>query len=257
MLKSFLDSGVFNFLYPVLLLFSVIGGIQFAIHYKKNRRWENSGTEAPIIGIFGLIISFTFLTSGNAHRERYSFIHQEAVSSEMLYRYSRELPDTFSMETKKFLLAFLENHYNYLANGSRKSVVQKAVVLMDNYWTFKTDFAKKNTDLETERKLEKLSTSFDNIKTSFSRIAYSYNERTPLAVMYLLIVGSLMIGFLVGFMNGVQNAVHYLLPVVYVVFISFIMIVIGDLNNPFEGTIRPSYEDLRIVSDHIKEHLTK
>ena len=185
---------------------------------------------------------------------RYAFIHQEANAAELLYRYSKEMPDSFAKETKYYLINFLDNQTSSRKheNDSARPVMKRAISVFENYWAYKTAYEHQNTDPAIDRKLEQLSRYCDDIKSSFSRIAYSYNERTPSTVMYLLIISSLLIGFLIGFMNGVNSSVHYLVPLIFVVFISLIMLVIRDLNNPFGGIIKPNYVDLITLSDYIK-----
>ena len=95
MWQSIFDSSWFNFLFPIILFISIGAGIFYAVQYKKKHKWETSGIENAVVGIFGLIISFTFLQAGNAHRERYANIHKQANSIDMLYRYSKEMPDSF------------------------------------------------------------------------------------------------------------------------------------------------------------------
>jgi hypothetical protein len=256
MWEVLLDSVWFNVAYPILLLLSIGGGLFFARRYRRTKKWHSSGIENSVIGIFGLIISFTFLTAGNAHRERYAYIHQEVNATEQLYRYSQQMPDSFQRATKVFLVNFLTNQtlYTTLKPDSAANVVPQAVALMDNYWDCFTAFKRSSMDPSIEKNAEKIAAGFDSMKFSFSRNAFSYYERTPAIVMYLLVISSLMIGFLIGFMNGIHEDVHYLLPVIYLVMVAIIMLVIRDLNNPFSGYIRPSFKNLEILNNYIKAH---
>ena len=113
MSQSIFDSFWFSFLFAVTLFLSIGSGMFYAVKYKKKKIWESSGIENAVAGIFGLIISFTFLQAGNAHRERYAHIHKEANNIDMLYRYSKEMPDSFPLQTKMFLLSFLNNQLAY------------------------------------------------------------------------------------------------------------------------------------------------
>ncbi len=256
MWKLMLDSPLFNVVYPMFLSFSVAGGIFYARRYRRTKKWQSSGIENSVIGIFGLIISFTFLTAGNAHRERYAYIHQEVNATEQLYRYSKQMPDSLQKRTKIFLVDFLTNQTAYpnLKPDSAIQVVPRAAVLMDNYWDYFTAFNRKCTNASIEKNAEKMTLAFDVMKFAFSRTAFSYYERTPAIVMYLLVISSLMIGFLVGFMNGINEVVHYLLPVIYFILVAMIMIAIRDLNNPFSGFIRPSVKNMVLLNEYIKSH---
>lgn len=248
-----IDSNWFSVLFPVLLLISIIGGIVYAVHYKKTLKWQPSGLESSIMGIFGLIISFTFLMAGNSHRERYNYIHQEANAADLLYQNSREMPNTFRLQTKIFLINFLRNqlYYDRNAVNSKDKLFTNAKNITDNYRIFVHDFKRKNNDIGINNQIDKIISLLESVKSSFFRHAYSYEERTPASIIVLLTITSLLIGFLVGFMNGITPKIHYLAPITFFIMVTLIMLVIRDLNNPLNGFIRPNYHDLNNTYNYI------
>ena len=135
MWQSIFDSSWFNFLFPIILFLLIGAGVLYAVHYKKKHKWETSGIENAVVGIFGLIISFTFLQAGNAHRERYANIHKQANSIDMLYRYSKEMPDSFHQQTKLFLLNFINYQITYKKQPNDEEFLSKAAKIMDYYWS--------------------------------------------------------------------------------------------------------------------------
>lgn len=254
MWQSIFDSSWFNFLFAFILFLFIGGGILFAVRYKKKNKWESSGIENAVVGIFGLIISFTFLQAGNAHRERYAYIHRQAHNIDMLYLYSKEMPDSFYRQTKLFLLAFLNNQLTYKQQSSDEEFLSKASKMTNSYWSYLGYYKKQNTNLTNANQLNKISEYFDQIQSSFVLNAYSYSERAPLLVMFLLVTISLLIGFLVGFMNAIKSNIHYLVPLIYFVMITLTMMVITDLNNPFKGIIKPNYHHLKVTYEYIKNN---
>ena len=247
MSHSIFDSFWFSILFAFSLFLSIGSGILYAVKYKKKKSWESSGIENAVVGIFGLIISFTFLQAGNAHRERYAHIHREANNIDLLYRYSKEMPDSFSLKTKMFLLSFLNNHLAYKQQASDENFLYDAAQISESYRSYLRGYKNQNFSSTTANQLNKISDCFDQVQSSFILNAYSYTERTPSFVILLLISISLLIGFLVGFMNAIKSNIHYLIPIIYFVMISLTMIVINDLNNPFSGFIKPNYHHLQII----------
>ena len=254
MWQSFLDSTLYNTVFTIGLVCAVGAGILFAIQFKKKKIWESTGVESAVIGIFGLIISFTFLQSGNAHRERSVFIHDESSAVDRLFRYSKQMPDSFALQTKTMLINFLDNQFSFnkkqLDNG--KLVSDNGGKILSNYWNYLTQYRNQHTSPIVTVQLDKINGAFDNLKYSTTRHAFSFAERTPAVVMLLLTITSMLIGFLVGFMSGVKKNIHYLVAVIYVVIISMVMMVIRDLNDPFRGLIQPDYLDLRHNYEIIK-----
>ena len=252
MSQSIFDSSWFSILFAFVLLLSIGGGIFYAVEYKKKKSWESSGIENAVVGIFGLIISFTFLQEGNAHRERYTHIHKEANNIDMLYRYSKEMPDSFSVQTKTFLLSFLDNQLAYKQQSSDAKFLYNAAQISETYRSYLREYKNQNFTATTANQLNKISDCFDQVQTSFILNAYSYAERTPSFVIILLVTISLLIGFLIGFMNAIKSNIYYLIPFIYFVMILLTMMVITDLNNPFSGFIQPNYHHLKIIYEFIK-----
>lgn len=252
MVNSVFDSSWFSYLFTFALFISIGGGILYAVEYKKKKNWETSGIENAVVGIFGLIISFTFLQAGNAHRERYSLIHREASDIDMLYRYSKEMPDTFKVQTKMFLLSFLDNQLSYKKQSSDVKFLNIAAKISNSYRSYLRDYKNQKFGTTTAVQLNKVSDCYDQIESSFILNAYLYTDRTPSFVMFLLVTVSLLIGFLIGFMNAIKSNIHYLIPIIYFVIISLTMMVITDLNNPFSGFIQPDYNHLKIMYEFIK-----
>ena len=252
MWQSIFDSSWFNFLFPIILFLLIGAGVLYAVHYKKKHKWETSGIENAVVGIFGLIISFTFLQAGNAHRERYANIHKQANSIDMLYRYSKEMPDSFHRQTKLFLLNFINYQITYKKQPNDEEFLSNAAKMMDSYLSHLAYLKKQNTNLTNADQLNKISECFDQIQASFFLNAYSYSERAPSFVMFLLVTMSLLIGFLVGFMNAIKTKIHYIVPLIYFVMVALTMMVITDLNNPFTGSIKPNYHHLKMTYEYIK-----
>lgn len=236
--------------YVLLLFVSLLLGIRYGTAYKKKQAWESSGIENAIIGIFGLIISFTFLQAGNAHRERSANLHREVNNIDMLYRYSRELPDSMYRYTQHMLTAFLQNQLTYEKTGN-VTTFTASKRMSDAYWQKLQAFKARSTTQQAAV-VDKIAGYFEQITAAVTLYAYANYERTPVFIMFLLVTVSLLIGFLVGFMNGIKSRVHYLVPLIYFVTISLTMLVISDLNNPRIGLIRPAYHHIQAAYEFIK-----
>jgi hypothetical protein len=246
-----LNSLCWMIFYVLLLFTSLLLGIRYGTVYKKKRSWESSGIENAIIGIFGLIISFTFLQAGNAHKERSANLHREVNNIDMLYRYSRELPDSMYQYTRHLLVNFLQYQLAYEKTDDI-TTFSNAKKISDTYWQklqrFKAEATSEQVDI-----VNKIAGYFEQITAAVTSYAYANYERTPVFIMFLLITVSLFIGFLVGFMNGIKTRVHYLVPLIYFVTISLTMLVISDLNNPRIGLIKPAYHHIQAAYDFIKQ----
>lgn len=75
------------------------------------------------------------------------------------------------------------------------------------------------------------------------RIQYSALERTPTVIIILLVVGSFLVGLLIGFTNGFSDHLQVLVPAIFFLLTTLTISAILDMDNPSFGIIRPSYNN--------------
>lgn len=241
-----IDSSFFAYLYFFLLAASVVMGYFAArkLYVARNKPWSGSGVESSIIGFFALVISFTLSSAYNSAKSRNALVHQEADAAAQMYRESLSAAPPLQNKIQTFLLhhldAQLSFYYEQIPNAD--SLIR---LLTHQNEAFIQSMI---TDSLGRVAFAKFSPSYNSLSAATFNLAYSYNERTPLSIMLLLFSSSLLIGLLIGFMNGFHPQVHLLVPALYVVLVFFTMKTIRDLDNPQRGDVRPyikNFEDLR------------
>ena len=76
-----------------LLLAVALGYLVAEVNYRRRGQiWKPSGIENALITIFGLLLSFTLLSSNNSLKERTALVHQSSDAMAELYRKSQLLP---------------------------------------------------------------------------------------------------------------------------------------------------------------------
>ena len=109
MWRSLFDVLWFTLAYPVSLLLAVaLGYLVAEVNYRRRGKiWKPSGIENALITIFGLLLSFTLLSSNNTLKERTVLIHQSSDAVAELYRESELLPAAGPAIVRGLLLRFL------------------------------------------------------------------------------------------------------------------------------------------------------
>lgn len=241
------DSQFFTFFFPVLLLASVVAGYARARRYyrKQNREWRSSGAEAAVIGLFGLMLSFTFLSAGNAMRERNQYVHSLADATADLRRNSLLCADTLKADTRQFLLRFLEGmgRFGKDLSGHREAYLSEMAAISGAYLTQLTEHGRRGPESLAETR--QLLPFFNQLNRHFYRLVYSYGERLPRLLLFLLTFSAVLIALLIGFMNQFQSGRQWLVPLIYIVLVSLSVQVIRDIDNPLRGTIRPGYNNFK------------
>lgn len=246
-----IDSTFFSIMYPVTLIISVIIGYYWANRFytRKNKEWKASGIESAVIGLFGLMLSFTFLSSGNAMRERNNLVHKLADAAADMRRESLFVSDTLKSYSKEFLLRYLNAQidFNSEIHTDKDDFIRDVSTINGIYLTRLTDYSKISPAHMQDVRL--ILSSFNQLNTFFYRIMYSYEERTPRLIILLIIISSWFIGMLIGFMNGFYKARHYLVPVIFIILVALSVQTIRDLDNPTKGSIKPDYNNFKQQRD--------
>lgn len=157
------------------------------------------------------------------------------------------MDDIFSIGSNDSIADYLRRHLQvhiaYYENKIDKpaDLLTALDTLNENFWQ---GFSQQKDIVNNERQM--LFLPIYNQLNSYSyKLTYSYMERVPSLIIFLIIISSLLIGVLVGFMNGFHEKRHYLVPIIYVVIVSLMVQSIRDLDNPYAGTIRPNYDNLK------------
>ena len=256
MLYPFIDSRFFVFLYPVILVLSILIGYYIAEkRYKgRNRDWKASGAETSVVGIFALLLSFTFLSSGNSLKERMANIHNETEAVAGMRRQSLFLSDSLKWMTRKYLVNYLGQQVDFNKNSRKNpSNVKKSISDLGNiYLSGILSYSRQSQSHFQE--VQQLILSYNKLNGLFYRNLYAYDERIPVLIMVLLVAGSWLIGILIGFMNGFHQSRHYLVPFIFLMLVTLCVESILDLNNPASGGIKTSYEDFSYQKAIIEQY---
>ena len=242
MWRSLFDVLWFTLAYPVSLLLAVALGYLIAeVNYRRRGKiWKPSGIENALITIFGLLLSFTLLSSTNTLKERTVLIHQSSDAVAELYRESELLPAAGPAIVRGLLLRFLALE---LAEHRPKPLpdpahARKIAVLDRQAW-------QQLRAAVRPEEVRRLLPALHKLSGATSQLHYSYQEGTPYSIVALLLISSWAIGVLVGFSNSAQETRHYLVPVLFVVISVLTVQAIRDLDNPELGFIRPNYGNLQ------------
>lgn len=246
-MQFYFDHPWFFAIYAVLLVACVAGGFAIA-HYqflRKKLDWRPTGTETAIIGLFGLMLSFTFLAAHNATRERNRMVHEQADAIATMRRNSLLLPAPLKDGTRQFLQAHLsmELRIDSTRFDHRERVHEHMEELMGAYLTQLLTSAEDST---LAAHVPGLMDDLSRVSSTYYRTYYGHEERIPRLMIDLLLISAMLIGLLVGFMNGVGGIEvrQMLTSLLFLVIVLLTIRTVLDMNNPYYGRIQPELENL-------------
>ncbi len=250
MWTKIIDSPLFSVFYGLMLVGSVILGIYIArrFYLQRNKIWEKSGVESSLISLFALVLSFTLGEAYNSAHHRNTLIHDQADALAQMHRQVLFLPAPYQKQVQQFLLHHIDAQIEFYNRRIKTSdaLIQKVTRQNGEF------FNSVRLDSVFKSNFNSLSASNDHLSATTFRMIYSYDERTPLIIIFLLVISSWLIGLLIGFMNGFHKSRHILVPMLYLILAGFTMQAIRDLDNPMKGGIRPNYKNLLDIRNAIQ-----
>lgn len=254
-----MNSYIFYLLiYPLLLLLSIYIGILFAKKaLKKKYEWKPLGMENGLVGFYALLVSFSLAQAASHHRERVAYIHETGDKMALLIRKS----ELFDPVLKERLKPYFTQLFVMLLGKiqvSREAVhesIDKIEVLDNNLDTYLIEYAKASP--EKEKEVNELMGLIEQMEDVYYRLMYSYHENTPHLILFILVIFSLLIGVLMGFINKIHHNQMHISAVIFMI-ISFLIInTIHDLDTPSLGFIKPSFEDIGDVKESFDLYFNK
>lgn len=234
---------VLSILILPILAATVFTGAWFARRSVRlhGTRWNRSGLESSLIGAYGLLLSFGFFLSGNVHREYAALVHDQSEVLAKLYRESQLLPAEEGAVVRDRIRAILalEVQVAGVTDEVRAEIETRCGRAYDELWSTLSSRATASGATATYRP------AIDCAQRAIAleyRLRFNEAERSPPAFLILLLGGSLLVAFLIGFTCASEGHGR-LVPVGYVLLAGCTLVTILDLNDPWHGFLRPSQEN--------------
>lgn len=247
MWRSFVDSYWITIFYPLTLLLAVWAGREYArLRYQqRDKTWKSIGVEGGIFGMFGLLLSFTLVASGNAVKTRDTIVHAEASSIADLHRQAKLYPPPLRQLVDGYLQQSLAEQLRHPTPDPAEclGLVRFSEILGRRFdQALLAYLAQHPAEQATGQQVLTLAAAKN---ANYLALLYTFRERTPRTILVALGVLSWVMGFLIGFMNRFSEHPSPLVPLVYIITVAVLITTIRDLDNPGRGVVTPDYDDLR------------
>jgi len=249
MWRSIIDSYWVTLAYPLTLWLAVYLGSELAKtnYLRKNLPWKSVGVEGGIFGMFGLLLSFTLVASGNAVKARDAIVHAEASSIAGMHRQVKLYPPELRGLVDGFLQASLAEQLRHPTPSPEEclGLVRYSETLGRRFDRDLLAYLARQPAQQAA--VQQVLTLASAKNANYLALLYTFRERTPRTILVALVGLSWVMGVLIGFMNRMQDHPGALVPLVFIVTVAVLVTTIRDLDNPGRGVVTPDYDDLRHV----------
>jgi hypothetical protein len=250
-MKLFYNTTFFSIAYLIILTGSIVIGYLYAHRsfLRKNRAWRSNGIESAIIGFYGLLLSFILLMAGNSNKERNNLIHQHMNALEGLYQKSVFMSDVPEQWMKSEILTLIQLKQKLKTADADKveNVFNESEREHAKMWSR----LKAMKGMMERQDLDEIVELLSATVSMHQQIRLSYEERTPIRLIIVLLVGSWLVGLLIGFMSGINVDHNFLVPLIFFILTYITILTIHDLDNPTSGLIKPSFQGYDILKQVI------
>ncbi len=259
MIAALFDSKWFPLVYVLLLGASIFLGAQIAGRWVMLKtdyeKWLNNNLSGAVLSFFSLLLAFTLSASAGSNKERTVLIHRHTDAIGALYRKSFLYSDSLRAGVKRYALEALALKIQaaQLHGDARRQIDSQSFWHNEHYLKAVSALARQQPDAALREETRDITDAVQQIIELDSTIHYSNQERTPLMVMLLLLMGSLMTGFVIGLGKYHFQPRRYIGPFLYLLLSGLTVLTIQDMDNPHTGLVRPPYEIYRTVWQEINQ----
>ncbi len=241
--------------YPLLLLGCLrLGGTLANRMHEKGRNWVPLGVEGGLLGFYGLLISFTLVQASNQAHDRTTNIYEISDRMSLLFRKSRIYDAELQEKVKHYMsgLFKLQLEKGYKSVEEMREAIQTVNILDQGLDDYIIQTLAAHPDRRAE--LTDLINVTEQIETSYFKLVHSYHRKSPAVVLFILILFSLLMSILLGYIRRIHKFNIHITSVTFMV-ISYVLInVIHDMGSPIIGFLRPDFDDIREVQQVFDEY---
>ncbi|GAA0552938.1 bestrophin-like domain [Chitinophaga japonensis] len=235
-------------IYPLLLLLSAwLGRITAARSLRKGHQWKPLGLEGGLLGFYALLVSFTLVQSGTRAHERDEMVHAMADDISEILRVAKTYDPALHNRVKSYFVDF----YNIFREqpGADRERIEAQIDRIDRLDDVLDADLQRHIarDPSYRDRIAVLMSRTDRMESTYYRLMHSYHRTVPRIILMILMLFSLFIGFLAGFMGRYYGNHIHIVTTTFAVMSIVVLNVIHDLNSPAIGYIRPDFQDITEV----------
>ncbi|WP_310377409.1 hypothetical protein [Flavobacterium sp.] len=228
--------------YIVIILFFIMlvaVWIGFKLGYKKTKsESRNPELLSSLLGLFALLLAFTFGMAGSRYENRKSNIIEEANAIGTAILRADIYPDSIKTAFKKDFEIYLNSRIIYFTADRNETKINNSLkisaAISANLWSRASFLAKdKNYFIQTNMMVPALNDMYDLA----SKANTVYTSKVPESIVYLLLIFSIIISFYVGYNAGLEKKLCKKHIVGFCFLTCLVIYITLDLDRPRRGLI--------------------
>ncbi len=190
---------------------------------------------AATLGLLAFMLAFTFSLAASRFDARKGFILEEANVIDTTYLRAQLLPEPQRAEIRKLLREYVEVELQLVQPDKTGSALRRATELQSALWSRSVTAVETNPGPSVALFVESLNEVFD---VHAKRLNLGIRNRVPVSIWAALYFVSIITMAAVGFHAGMTATRRSPVMVALVLTFSAVILLIADLDRPYEGLLR-------------------
>ena len=220
------------------------GGLRLYIAKDDQRITQIGGIQGAVLGMFGLLLGFTFSMAVGRYENRRDLVLQEANSIGTTYLRAAFLPQTHKTAVEAKLLRYVDvrlDFYNVGTDQTKIAAVEnETAALQRELWAHTVAVAKEAPTPITATFINSLNETIDLDATRLNAL----RSRVPAAVWLLVLIIAGASCYASGYGAGASGARATLSSVLLPLLIAVLITLVSDFDRPRQGLIGISQQPL-------------
>lgn len=249
-------------LFIILLAFMILATEIGLIHGRRNgaqfdepMRTQVITIEAAVLGLFALLLGFTFSMSMIRFDKRTDLVLEEANVLSTAYSRTKLLDEPFKSRAQKKMHHYINKRIDFFKAGFDSKKLHKledeCARMQNELWEVAVEASQKNSSsipvgLFTE--------SLNDVMSLDAKRTDALENHVPRGVFFLLYFSGIVTMGLVGYGFGLGGKRNLLAVIVSAILMTTVIILIVDLDRPRRGMIKISQESLMDFSHRLKKY---
>jgi hypothetical protein len=212
------------------------------------RRWARGGdrgarfTDASM-ALFGLLLAFTFAMSLGRHDARVAAVVAEGGAIGSLYTCASLLPEPGRSELQAAVRDYARHKLAMAGGHLPSSEFEAGLVRSHEMQARLTELSAAAIAAGTPIAIS-LTNALNDVANADTAVLAAYRERLPRSIVALLLVGSMVMGYLMGVQQRAADSVQLVGALSFISLVTVVLLVTIDLNQPDRGLVMVSVEPL-------------
>jgi hypothetical protein len=244
----------FYLLIALIALLAVELGFRLARNRVRRSVHENDDAVGTIVGatlaLLAFLLAFTFGLAASRFDARKGFVLDEANAIGTTYLRAALLPEPQRAEVRTLLREYVDVRLRIIQPDKAQPALRRSVELQDQLWSHAVAVADKVTTSTATLFITSLNELTD---LHAKRVNLGMRNRVPISIWLALYFVSVISMTVLGYYAGLTDTRRSPAILALVVTFSAVLLLIADLDRPYEGLLSVSQQAMVDLRDSIQQ----